>query len=60
MWDITVPGDNDHDFYVQTANAGVLVHNCGSLLVLQQRLVISDSAGVMRFAGGGLAAASPV
>jgi hypothetical protein len=29
-------------------------------LVLQQRLVISDSAGVMRFAGGGLAAASPV
>ena len=32
MWDITVPGDNDHDFYIQTANAGVLVHNCGGLL----------------------------
>ena len=32
MWDITVPGDNDHDFYVRTASAGVLVHNCGGLL----------------------------
>ena len=30
------------------------------LLVLQQRLVISDSAGVMRLAGRGLAVASPV
>jgi hypothetical protein len=30
------------------------------LLVLQQRLVISDPTGVMRFAGGGLTAASPV
>ena len=29
MWDITVPGDNDHDFYVRTASTGVLVHNCG-------------------------------
>ena len=31
-----------------------------TLLVLQQRLVIPDSAGVVRFAGAGLAAASPV
>jgi hypothetical protein len=29
MWDLTVPGDNDHDFYIQTASTGVLVHNCG-------------------------------
>jgi hypothetical protein len=29
-------------------------------LVLQQRLVISDSSGVVGFAGGGLAAAAPV
>jgi ABC-type phosphate transport system permease subunit len=29
-------------------------------LVLQQRLVISESSGVVRFAGGGLAAAPPV
>jgi hypothetical protein len=32
MWDITVSGDNDHDFYVLTVSTGVLVHNCGGLL----------------------------
>jgi hypothetical protein len=37
MWDLTVPGNNDHDFYVLAAQAGsvaVLVHNdsvgCGT------------------------------
>jgi hypothetical protein len=29
MWDLTVPGNNDHDFYVVTGVASVLVHNCG-------------------------------
>src|SRR6185437_101357 len=29
MWDLTVPGNNDHDFYVQDSGTGVLVHNCG-------------------------------
>jgi Pretoxin HINT domain len=28
MWDLTVPGGNDHDFYIDTATAAVLVHNC--------------------------------
>jgi RHS repeat-associated protein len=28
MWDISVPGGNDHDFYIDTAAAAVLVHNC--------------------------------
>jgi hypothetical protein len=31
MWDLTIPGNNDHDFYVLTvadADAAVLVHNC--------------------------------
>jgi hypothetical protein len=28
MWDLTVPGNNDHDFYVLTAAVSVLVHNC--------------------------------
>ncbi|MHB1597050.1 MAG: polymorphic toxin-type HINT domain-containing protein [Streptosporangiaceae bacterium] len=28
MWDLTVNGGNDHDFYVDTAAAAVLVHNC--------------------------------
>jgi hypothetical protein len=31
----------------------------GEELVLQQSLVISESAGVVRFAGGGLTAAAP-
>jgi hypothetical protein len=43
MWDLTVPGNNDHDFYVLPAQTGshythqvvtraipVLVHNCGN------------------------------
>jgi hypothetical protein len=27
MWDLTVPGNNDHDFYVRIAATAVLVHN---------------------------------
>ena len=27
MWDLTVPGNNDHDFYVVVTTASVLVHN---------------------------------
>jgi hypothetical protein len=29
MWDLTVPGNNGHDFYVSVAAVAVLVHNCG-------------------------------
>ena len=29
MWDLTVPGNNDHDFYIDTAVAAILAHNCG-------------------------------
>jgi hypothetical protein len=28
MWDLTVPGNNDHDFYIDTYAAATLVHNC--------------------------------
>jgi hypothetical protein len=28
MWDLTVPGNDDHDFYIDTIAATVLVHNC--------------------------------
>jgi hypothetical protein len=28
MWDLTIPGNNDHDFYIQTADTAILVHNC--------------------------------
>jgi hypothetical protein len=27
MWDLTVPGNNDHDFYVAAGSTAVLVHN---------------------------------
>jgi hypothetical protein len=27
MWDLTVPGNNDHDFYVGSFSTAVLVHN---------------------------------
>jgi hypothetical protein len=30
MWDIT--GNNDHDFYIDTAVAAILVHNCSATL----------------------------
>ena len=29
MWDLTVPGGGDHDFYVIAGVTSVLVHNCG-------------------------------
>ena len=33
MWDLTVPGNNDHDFYVVARTTPVLVHNCGTNIV---------------------------
>ena len=30
MWDLTVPGNNDHDFYIDTIATAVLVHNCAA------------------------------
>ena len=46
----------------KSAQAGNIqsMYNMGALLVLQQRLVTSSSARVVRLAGGGLAVASPV
>jgi hypothetical protein len=29
MWDLTVPGNDDHDFYIYTVAVPVLAHNCG-------------------------------
>jgi hypothetical protein len=28
MWDLSVPGGGDHDFYIDAATTAVLVHNC--------------------------------
>lgn len=36
MWDISVPGGNDHDFYIDTAAATILVHNCSPRFSLRQ------------------------
>jgi hypothetical protein len=27
MWDLTIPGNDDHDFYIETTAGPVLVHN---------------------------------
>jgi large repetitive protein len=29
MWDLNIPGGNDHDFYIHAATTAILVHNCG-------------------------------
>ncbi|HWM99541.1 MAG TPA: RHS repeat-associated core domain-containing protein, partial [Streptosporangiaceae bacterium] len=34
MWDLTIPGN--HDFYINTTAADVLVHNCGSAPAMSQ------------------------
>ena len=43
MWDLTVPGNNDHDFYViaQAGDVPVLVHNCG---VSDTRIISSSQS----------------
>jgi hypothetical protein len=53
MWDLTVPGNNDHDFYVLAAATAVLVHNCGgpaSELASSMRSMLAQRAG---FSGSG-------
>ena len=43
MWDLTIPGNNDHDFYViaQAGDVPVLVHNCG---VSDTRIISSSQS----------------
>ena len=35
MWDLTIPGNGDHDFYVETGSTPVLAHNAGGPLTSQ-------------------------
>ena len=35
MWDLTVPGNNDHDFYVEAEDVGILVHNINDCSITQ-------------------------
>jgi hypothetical protein len=32
MWDLTIPGNDDHYFFVDTIAAAVLVHNCSLMI----------------------------
>jgi hypothetical protein len=48
MWDLTVPGNNDHDFYVSVAATAVLVHNdsCPSIGVRMRAAGPGDEFGL--------------
>jgi large repetitive protein len=46
MWDLTVPGNNDHDFYVGAHATAVLVHNIDCERVAQQTLGPNSGSGV--------------
>jgi hypothetical protein len=48
MWDLTVPGNNDHDFYIDTTAAPVLVHNCNNPDLLSQSGQQEDRNGFTR------------
>ncbi len=40
MWDLTVPGNNDHDFYIDVDATAILVHNsCTNMAELPERAV---------------------
>jgi hypothetical protein len=55
MWDLTIPGD--HDFYIDTVAAPILVHNCTiSMDEAVNRAVahVGDDARVVRSGSGGV------
>ena len=45
MWDLTVPGNNDHDFYVLAAQTGGNTHVNGAITGSTPVLVHNDSCG---------------
>jgi hypothetical protein len=54
MWDLTIPGN--HDFYIATTAADVLVHNCSVRMTQQQ----ADTLSVGPHAGEPVPATGPV
>ena len=48
MWDLTVPGNNDHDFYVAVAATAVLVHNIGGVCPVQTGQAGENAAGITK------------
>ncbi|MDQ2815582.1 MAG: Hint domain-containing protein, partial [Actinomycetota bacterium] len=47
MWDLTIPGD--HDFYIDTAAADILVHNC---VIDPSTVRYSQDSATFRFGNG--------
>jgi hypothetical protein len=45
MWDISVPGGHDHDFYIDTTIATILVHNCPNPLTNSQAKDMANRVG---------------
>jgi putative RNase toxin 21 of polymorphic toxin system len=45
MWDLTMPGNNDHDFYIDTTTAAVLVHNDSCPLTNSQAQDMANRLG---------------
>jgi hypothetical protein len=43
MWDLTIPGN--HDFYIATTAADILVHNCAASLPRDAQGRFSSGAG---------------
>jgi hypothetical protein len=48
MWDLTVPGNNDHDFNVAVAATAVLVHNIGGVCPVQTGQAGENAAGITK------------
>jgi len=58
MWDLTVPGNNDHDFYVEVLGSAVLVHNAG-ICFDPDTLTINDSHIVNNHTPEGMFSSDP-
>jgi hypothetical protein len=55
MWDLTVPGNNDHDFYIIASSTAVLVHNqdeCGISNANQGQASVEQTVTDLEAAGG--------
>lgn len=60
MWDLTVPGNDDHDFYVMAAQGGrvpVLVHNSNDACGVDPALIQKLQEGGVKFTPGNVVAA---
>jgi hypothetical protein len=54
MWDLSVPGGGDHDFYVVAGSASVLVHNCDLTPAEDDEPDVTFGHGARHLVGTGL------